>query len=119
MPAKQTAAEQSKGAEILPFRRSAPAAEAQVAVPADPNVRLAEAIASLRAALEKQKEAVALWRLSLQDLKAGVAKIGGNLEKFQGSLAGIQGDVGKLNGQAKQLAAWADSVAAREGKPIV
>lgn len=75
---------QQQTARILPFRRPA----------ATPDVALANALASLNAALATQRAAVEAWRTTLGELGARTARLGCSVGELQDTLTrlGAQGE---------------------------
>lgn len=95
-------------AEIIPFpsRRQVvrqPAPETTAA-----QQRLAQAMASLQASLEEQRQAVAAWRGSLESLKAVTESLGQGLHRYRDRLDTLQTQVGSVHTEAVRLEQWAD-----------
>ena len=70
--------------------------------------RLQRALASLDAALESQRKAVAEWRGSLKQLGDTMSGLRGSLQRYSGSLTKLEAQVGALNTRAVTLEQWAD-----------
>jgi ABC-type transporter Mla subunit MlaD len=99
-------------AEIIRF----PVPQAAQPSPAVPSQagedRLQRALAALDAAVTGQREAIAEWRRSLQQLGTTMNGLGASLGRYRDSLTHLEGQVGSLNSQAVELEQWADQAIA-------
>jgi hypothetical protein len=107
--AKECAMSDLPSAQIIPFPLRAPAP------PSDDGAdRLARALASLDAALNEQRSAIAGWRGALADLQTTMQSLGASAQQCHDNLGKLGENVAGLNAQARQLEAWADGVLADE-----
>jgi len=67
-----------------------------------------QALASLDAALNAQRTAIAEWRGSLGELRGAVDGLGGSLQRYRDRLGVLGEKVAALNAQARQLERVAD-----------
>jgi chromosome segregation ATPase len=74
--------------------------------------RLVRALASLQAALEDQRIAVAAWREVLAELKTSTAGLHDSLKTYRTNLQTLGASVSVLRDKAQSLEAWADTVTA-------
>jgi hypothetical protein len=88
-------------ADIIPFPARAKPAEPQ------PKDRLVQALASLNAAMEDQRAAVAAWRAVLRELKSTTTELDESLQRYRSNLRSLGTSVLSLHAKAKVLEAWA------------
>jgi hypothetical protein len=93
-------------ASIIPFPVRTRPAEAT-----SPD-RLVRALASLQAALEDQRIAVAAWREVLTELKTSTTGLHESLKAYRTNLQTLGDSVSALRDKAQSLEAWADTVTA-------
>ena len=74
-----------------------------------PEDRLTRALASLNAAMEEQRVAVAAWRDALGELKATTTGLSDSLQRYRSSLSTLSGSVSSLHDKARSLEQWADA----------
>jgi hypothetical protein len=90
------------GAEIIPFpgarRRDAP-----------PNARLSAALAELQAALEIQRDAIAAWRGSIDELGGATRSIEASLDRYRSRLGALQTGLISLHQQSSKLRDWPEA----------
>lgn len=104
-PVSQTPS-QARSAEIIPFPSRANAPQASGAD--DAQARLRTALAALDAALERQREAVARWRMQMDALQGNVGGLNDALQTLQARLGNLDGQVQGLNTTAMRLDTQAD-----------
>ncbi len=99
-------------AQIIPFptRRPAPPPAPAASPATEGQDRLARALASLNAALDEQRTAMAAWRGALSELKQTTEGLSGGLQRYHASLGALGDKVATLNQEAVRLEAWADQV---------
>ncbi len=90
-------------ADIIPFPVRAQAAEIR------PEDRLTRALASLNAAMEEQRVAVAAWREALGALKTTTTGLSDSLQRYRSNLDTLSGSVSSLHDKARSLEQWADA----------
>jgi chromosome segregation ATPase len=94
----------SRSADIIPFPTRPTPAEPT------PEERLNRALASLNAALQEQKVAVAAWRDVLAELRVSTSSLQDSLQRYRSNLLTLGTSVSSLHAKAKSLEAWADGV---------
>ena len=90
------------GAEIIAFpgrRRSEPS----------PDSRLSAALAELHAALEIQRDAIAAWRGSIDELGGATRSIESSLDRYRSRLGALQTGLIGLHQQSSRLRDWAET----------
>lgn len=92
-------------AEIIPFPSRAPAAAADGG-----QERLLLALASLNAAIEAQRAAVADWRGALGSLRAATGSLDAGIRFYRDTLDTLGAHVADLNGRARWLESRIDAV---------
>ena len=105
-------------ATIIPFpsrtaARVPPMPAAPVPPPSPEDDRLARALAGLTGALAAQKEAMADWQASLDELRTVTGRLGTSLRRDNDSLERLDAQIGTLRDEAHTLESWADSAMAR------
>ena len=90
-------------AQIIPFP----------AKPVPPREKLSRALASLDAALNEQRQAMAAWRGSLDKLRTSTQSLGDRLSEYHGRLGMLNEQVGGLNVEAQRMQQWAEGALAR------
>jgi chromosome segregation ATPase len=95
-------------AEIIPFPARAPVAEP---VADGGQERLRQALASLNAAIEEQRAAVAAWRGALGSLRDATGSLDAGMRAYRGTLDTLRTRMTGLSRQARSLesrigAAW-------------
>jgi hypothetical protein len=87
-------------AEIVAFPRAAP-----IDAPA---LRLQRALAGLEAALAYQRESVATWLATMEELRGSVRVLAGSVGHYQHSLAQLGTQVAGLGDAARRIEATLD-----------
>ncbi|MBN9559771.1 MAG: hypothetical protein J0H14_03455 [Alphaproteobacteria bacterium] len=90
------------GAEIIAFpgarRREAPQ-----------DARLSAALAELHAALEVQRDAIAAWRGSIEELGGATRSIEASLDRYRSRLGALQTGLISLHQQSSKLRDWGET----------
>jgi hypothetical protein len=87
----------------FPTRAAAPTPSA------DPQERLARALAALDAALTEQRIAMGGWRDSLDQLRRTTNGLGLSMQRYQRTLGKLGDDVAALHAQSVRLERWAET----------
>ncbi|HEY7581550.1 MAG TPA: hypothetical protein VH855_28470 [Acetobacteraceae bacterium] len=91
-------------ARVIPFPPRRPQATHE-----QTNERLTQALATLNAAIDNQRIAVAAWRGALADLGKVASGLGDSLQRYRSNLDGLAMRVGALHARAVQLERTADA----------
>jgi chromosome segregation ATPase len=102
-----------KTAEIIPFPSPAGTRCAIITVSPPEHERLVRALATLDDALNAQREAMAAWKGSLNDLRLVTGRLGTSLYRYNESLEQLDSRVGALRANATKLETWAESASAQ------
>jgi hypothetical protein len=73
------------------------------------DAHLSSALAELHAALETQRDAVAAWRASIDELGGAARSIEANLGRYRSRLGLLQTELVVLHQQASRLRDWAET----------
>ena len=96
-------------AEIIPFPSRAPVAAAEPVVEDSAQERLRQALASLNAAIEEQRAAVADWREMLGSLRTATGSLDAGVRGYRDTLDRLGAGIKELNGQARELESRIDT----------
>lgn len=74
-----------------------------------PDARLSAALAELHSALEVQRDAIAAWRGSIDELGGATRSIEANLDRYRARLGALQTGLISLHQQSRRLREWAET----------
>lgn len=96
-------------AEIIPFPARAPVAAAEPVAADGGQERLRLALASLNAAVEEQRVAVAAWREALGSFRTATESLDAGIRGYRETLDRLGARITDLNGQARRLESRVDA----------